>query len=60
MDQLSKREMEVLQMMAEGFTHRQVADRLYISPNTVRKHLENIYLKLKVNNKVEAVMKLKK
>ena len=59
-DVLSKRELEVIKLMAEGLTHKQVAERLYISPGTVRKHLENIYQKLNVKNRIEAIIKLNK
>lgn len=52
---LSKREMEVLKLMAEGLNHKEAAEKLFVSPDTVRKHLSNIYKKLKVNNKVSAI-----
>ena len=57
---LSKRELEVLKLMAEGLTHRQAAEKLFISPDTVRKHLQNIYSKLNVSNKIEAINKMKR
>ena len=56
---LSKREMEVMGLVAEGLNHKEVAERLFISPETVRRHLGNIYAKLKVNNKVAAINKLR-
>lgn len=54
---LSKREVEVLELLKEGFDYNQIADKLFISPFTVRKHIENIYKKLQVNNKMQAVQK---
>ncbi|MCC6817741.1 MAG: response regulator transcription factor [Bacteroidia bacterium] len=53
--QLSSREMDILKLMVEGCDYKQVADRLSISPHTVRKHIANIYEKLHVCSKVEAV-----
>lgn len=54
---LSKREREILQQLSKGLNHKQIARNLFISPATVRKHIENIYRKLGVNNKVQAVRK---
>jgi len=53
--ELSTREMDILKLMVEGCDYRQVADKLNISPHTVRKHIANIYDKLHVCSKVEAV-----
>ncbi len=52
---LSARETEILTALKEGLAYKQIADKLYISEGTVRKHIENIYRKLQVNNKVSAV-----
>ena len=52
---LTPRELEILQEIASGAHYNQIAERLYISPKTVRKHIENIYSKLHVHNKVEAI-----
>ncbi|MEO6405176.1 MAG: response regulator transcription factor [Ferruginibacter sp.] len=54
---LSRRELEVLQMVAEGMNHKEIAIKLCLSAETVRKHMYNIYTKLHVSNKVEAVNK---
>lgn len=54
---LSERELQVLQQLTKGLNYRQIASNLIISPNTVRRHFENIYKKLGVSNKVEAVQK---
>ena len=53
---LSEREHEVLHLLCEGCNYRQIAARLFVSPNTVRFHLKNIYKKLQVNSRHEAVM----
>ncbi len=52
---LSDREMEILKLMVEGYDYKEVADKLFISPHTVRKHIANIYKKLHVTSKVQAV-----
>lgn len=52
---LSTRETEVLEQLAKGLDYKQIAENLIISPATVRKHIENIYSKLKVHNKTEAI-----
>lgn len=53
--QLTKRETEILEQLASGLSYQQIAENLFISPGTVRKHIENVYQKLQVHNKVEAV-----
>lgn len=58
--ELSKREQEVLEQLAEGLSYTLIATNLYVSPSTVRKHIENIYKKLQVHNKLEAVQKARK
>jgi LuxR family maltose regulon positive regulatory protein len=52
---LSERELEVLHAIAAGLTNRQIAARLYLSPNTVKVHNRNIFGKLGANNRMEAV-----
>ncbi len=42
---LTRRELEVLCMMAEGYTQKEIAERLYVSPNTVNSHAQHIYEK---------------
>lgn len=50
---LSKREIEVLQRVAQGETNRQIADALFIAENTVKNHLKNILAKLHLTNRVQ-------
>lgn len=54
---ISEREKEVLFLYSKGLNYSQIADKLAISPSTVRKHTENVYKKLGVHNKMEAVQK---
>ena len=54
---LSKRETEILEHLSKGLKYNDIAENLIISPATVRKHIENIYKKLQVHNKIEAVIK---
>lgn len=51
---LSERETEILKMLAKGSSYQQIANELFISHGTVRKHVENIYGKLHINNKAQA------
>lgn len=52
---LSTRELDILKLMVDGYDYKVVADKLNISPHTVRKHIANIYEKLHVCSKVDAV-----
>ncbi len=54
---LTAREIEILEQTAKGLNYHQIGENLFISPKTVRKHIENIYAKLQVHNKMEAVQK---
>jgi DNA-binding NarL/FixJ family response regulator len=54
---LSRREIKVLKQLSKGLSYSSIAQNLFISRSTVRKHIENIYTKLQVNNKLEAVEK---
>jgi len=58
--ELSAREQEVLEQLAEGLSYTVIAKNLYLSPSTIRKHIENIYKKLQVHNKLEAVQKARR
>ena len=59
-NQLTKREIEVLEYLSRGYTARKTADALFISYETVRSHQKNIYRKLQVNSLVEAVVLLRR
>ncbi len=50
---LSAREEEIAEAFASGLSYKRIAEKLFVSPSTVRRHLENIYKKLGVSNKVE-------
>ncbi|WP_445747195.1 response regulator [Polaribacter sp.] len=54
-DYLSSREMEILQEIVLGLNYKEIAEKLFISPHTVRKHIANIYDKLHVSNKTAAI-----
>lgn len=56
---LTKRELEILEQLKNGLTYQQIAANLFISFGTVRKHIDNIYQKLHVSNKVEALQKIR-
>jgi LuxR family maltose regulon positive regulatory protein len=52
---LSGREIEVLELVAEGLTNQEIASRLFLSLHTIKAHTRNIYGKLSVHNRTEAV-----
>lgn len=54
-EQLTEREVEILLLLADGKDNQAIADALFISPNTVRTHLQNIFSKMGVHSKLEAV-----
>ncbi len=58
--QLTSRETDVLEQLSKGLNYNKIAENLILSTGTVRKHIENIYRKLQVHNKLEAVQKAKK
>jgi DNA-binding NarL/FixJ family response regulator len=53
--QISDRELEILELVADGKIYKEIADLLYLSPKTVRNHIHNIHQKLQVGSKTEAV-----
>ncbi len=57
--QLSARENEIVAYLEQGATYKDIARKLFITPSTVNFHIQNIYLKLNVNSKSEALTKLK-
>lgn len=56
---LTSRETDVLNLLAEGKSYMDIADQISVSKDTVKFHIKNIYLKLQVSNKIEAVTKAK-
>lgn len=52
---LSERELEVLRLAAEGLSEPKIAERLFLSPHTIRSHMVNVYRKLHVRSRTEAV-----
>jgi len=54
---LTRRERETLELLAEGFLYKEIAGKLGISMETVREYVRNIYTKLHVNSRTEAVVK---
>lgn len=54
---LSSREIEVLQLIAQGLTNKAIADKLVIAPSTAKRHTVNIYNKLSISNRAEATAK---
>lgn len=57
--QLTAREVEVLEQLSKGLKYQHIAENLFLSVGTIRKHVENIYNKLQVHNKLEAIQKAK-
>lgn len=53
---LTPRELEILQLLAEGLSYAQITDRLVITENTLKTHIKRIYSKLHVNNRMQAVL----
>ena len=56
---LSARELDALKLIAENLTNQEIADKLFISLNTVKTHAKNIFLKLEVDSRIQAVTKAK-
>ncbi len=56
---LTPREIEVLEQLSKGLKYNSIAENLFLSAGTIRKHVENIYSKLQVHNKLEAIQKAK-
>ena len=53
---LSPREMEVLALISESMTNEEIADKLFLSPKTVKTHMRNIFAKSGIRNRVEAAL----
>ena len=57
---LSKRELEVLQLMAQGLSNQQIAEQLFVSLNTIKTHSSNVFEKMEVQRRTQAVDRAKK
>lgn len=57
---LSSRELEVLQLMAEGLSNQEIAGRLFVSLNTVKTHSSNLFIKMDVKRRTQAIEKAKR
>ena len=55
---LSEREKEVLNLLSQGLRYKEIADKLFLSTETVRTHIRNIYEKLQVNSRTDALNKV--
>ncbi|MEC7264578.1 MAG: response regulator transcription factor [Bacteroidota bacterium] len=58
-DTFSRKENEIIELFTQGFTYKMIADKLCVSASAVNFHIQNIYVKLNVNSKSEALKKLK-
>jgi ATP/maltotriose-dependent transcriptional regulator MalT len=56
---ISKRESEVLELMATGLSNQEIADRLFVSLNTIKTHSSSLFEKLEVNRRMQAIEKAK-
>ena len=56
---ISKRELEVLTLMAQGLTNQEIADKLFVSLNTIKTHSSNLFLKLEVKRRTQAIERAK-
>lgn len=56
---ISKREYEVLQHIAEGLSNREIAEKLFVSLNTIKSHSSNLFMKLNARNRTQAVLRAK-
>lgn len=57
---ISKREWEVLELMSEGLSNQEIADKLFVSLNTIKTHSSNLFLKLDVKRRTQAIEKGKR
>lgn len=58
LEKLSAREKEILNSLSKGYRYKEIADQLFLSTETVRTHIRNIYSKLQVNSRTEAINKI--
>lgn len=56
---ISKREYEVLELMSKGLSNQEIADKLFVSLNTIKTHSSNLFLKLEAKRRTQAIQKAK-
>lgn len=56
---LTEREMEVLQLISEGYSNVEIGERLFVSENTIKTHVSNLFVKLDVKRRTQAVTRAK-
>jgi two-component system, NarL family, response regulator LiaR len=56
---ISKRELEVLELMAQGLSNQEIADKLFVSLNTIKTHTSSLFLKLETKRRTQAIQKAK-
>lgn len=56
---ISRRELEVLELIAQGMSNQEIADKLFVSPHTVKSHSSNLFIKLNARRRTEAIKKAK-
>ena len=56
LESLTDREMEILILISLGYANQEIADRLVVSLNTVKKHISNLYSKMGINSRTEALI----
>ena len=54
---LSQKELKTLQLLISGLSNKEIAEQLFVSPNTVKTHLRNVYDKMQVNNRTQAIVR---
>lgn len=54
---LSQREVEVLQLLSQGYSNQEIADKLFVSLNTIKTHIQKIYQKLNAKRRTQAIQK---
>ena len=57
---LSEREVQILELLSKGMTNKNIAEKLFISPFTVKRHIENIYKKLQAQNRIDLIEKARR
>ncbi len=58
LEKLSQREQEIIQLLSKGLRYKEIADKIFVSTETVRTHIRNIYQKLQVNSRTDALNKI--